>query len=81
MARRPNPAPGGATYAKNSQPSPVAMGCGPASRLRTAVACAMTMGIVGFVSACGKDADPVKSLAAAASEIAGDLNEAAIDVR
>ncbi|MYA41771.1 MAG: hypothetical protein F4Z31_08485 [Gemmatimonadetes bacterium] len=35
---------------------------GRASRLLTAVACAMPMGIVGFVSVCGNDADPVKSL-------------------
>ena len=56
---------------------------GRASELFTAVACAMAIGIVGFVSACGdggNDADPVKSLSAPASEIADDLNEAAIDV-
>ena len=44
----------------------------------------MAMGIVGLVSACdgygGDGADPVRSLSAPASEIADDLNEAAIDV-
>ena len=42
------------------------------------------MSIVGFMRVCGDDvgddADPVKSLAAAAREIADGLNEAAIDV-
>ena len=42
------------------------------------------MGIVGLMSACGRDgsdgADPVRSLSAPASEIADDLNEAAADV-
>lgn len=47
---------------------------GRVSRLLMAVACAMAMGVVGLVSACGgNDADPVKSLSAAASEIADDL--------
>ena len=57
---------------------------GGASRLLAAVACAMALGSVGLVSACGghggDGADPVRSLSAPASEIADDLNEAAADV-
>ena len=59
-----------------------------ASRLSTAVACAMATDAAGprgsgpelAVGNGGDDADPVKSLAAAASEIVDGLNEAATDV-
>ena len=49
------------------------------------VAVALVVLIVGLVRACGGDggdvaADPVKSLSEAASEIADNLNEAAVDV-
>ena len=57
------------------------MGCGRVSRLLTAVACAMAMGVVGLVSVCGgDDADPATSLSAPGSERADDFNEAVIDV-
>jgi len=57
---------------------------GWASELFTAVACAMAIGIVGFVSACGgdggNDSDPVRCLSAAASKTADDINSVAIEV-
>ena len=44
------------------------------------VAVALVVLIIGLVRACGGDDDPVMSLSDAASEIADDLNDAAIDV-
>ena len=44
------------------------------------VAVALVVLIVGLVRACGGNDDPVRSLSEAASEIADNLNEAAVDV-
>ena len=44
------------------------------------VAVALVVLIIGLVRACGGNDDPVRSLSEAASEIADDLNDAAVDV-